>query len=214
MVILVDHHRGVFSCEKRSRQFRCREIGRPDLFFGQSAQLILILIAEDADRESGVLSLAFQFFHDLLRSLRAEARRERVITQIPRKPDAAFHCDILIDQDYRDVYEYHQTNNNDITIVTAVKSFKIPYGVIETGADGLMTALKEKPEQTYMINTGVYIINPNLIDEIPEGKFFHITDLMEKTVSKGGRVGCFPVSENAWKDMGEWNDYLKMINVR
>ena len=78
------------------------------------------------------------------------------------------NCDILIDQDYRDVYEYHQNNHNDITIVTAVKSFRIPYGVIETGEDGLMTGLKEKPEQTYMINAGVSTLNPELIDEIPK----------------------------------------------
>lgn len=123
------------------------------------------------------------------------------------------NCDIIIDQDYRDVYEYHQNNHNDLTIVTAVKSFKIPYGVIETGTDGLMTGLQEKPEQTYMINTGVYILNPSCIDEIPEGEFFHITHLMEKIKARGGRVGCFPVSEHAWKDMGEWPEYLKMINV-
>lgn len=124
------------------------------------------------------------------------------------------NCDIVIDQDYRDVYDYHCENKNDITIVTAVKSIRIPYGVIETGENGLMTGLKEKPEQTYMINTGVYILNPKLIDEIPEGEFFHITHLMEKVKARGGRVGCFPVSENAWRDMGEWPEYLKMINVR
>lgn len=124
------------------------------------------------------------------------------------------NCDIVIDQDYRDVYDYHKENKNDITIVTAVKSLRIPYGVIETGEDGLMTGLREKPEQTYMINTGVYILNPELIDEIPEGEFFHITHLMEKVKARGGRVGCFPVSENAWRDMGEWPEYLKMINVR
>lgn len=123
------------------------------------------------------------------------------------------NCDIIIDQDYRDVYEYHKGNNNDLTIVTAVKSFRIPYGVIETGEDGLMIGLQEKPEQTYMINTGVYILNPELIDEIPEGEFFHITHLMEKIKARGGRVGCFPVSEHAWKDMGEWPEYLKMIDV-
>lgn len=123
------------------------------------------------------------------------------------------NCDIVIDQDYRDVYEYHQSNNNDLTIVTAVKSFRIPYGVIETGEDGLMIGLQEKPEQTYMINTGVYILNPDLIDEIPEREFFHITHLMEKVQGRGGRVGCFPVSEHSWKDMGEWPEYLKMINV-
>lgn len=123
------------------------------------------------------------------------------------------NCDSINEQDYRDVWDYHVQNHNDMTIVTMVKSFKIPYGVIETGEDGLMTALKEKPEQTYQVNTGVYILNPELIDEIPEGEFFHITHLMEKVQKRGGRVGCFPVSEHSWKDMGEWPEYLKMINV-
>lgn len=123
------------------------------------------------------------------------------------------NCDSINDQDYRDVYEYHQINHNDLTIVTMVKSFKIPYGVIETGEDGLMMDLKEKPEQTFQVNTGVYVLNPELIDEIPKGEFFHITHLMEKVKARGGRVGCFPVSEGSWHDMGEWAEYLKMINV-
>lgn len=123
------------------------------------------------------------------------------------------NCDSINEQDYRDVYDYHINNHNDLTIVTMVKSFKIPYGVIETGADGLMVALSEKPELTYQVNTGVYILNPSCIDEIPEGEFFHITHLMEKIKARGGRVGCFPVSEQAWKDMGEWSEYLKMIKV-
>lgn len=123
------------------------------------------------------------------------------------------NCDSINEQDYRDVYDYHVNNHNDMTIVTMVKSFKIPYGVIETGEDGLMMALSEKPELTYQVNTGVYILNPSCIEEIPEGEFFHITHLMEKIKKRGGRVGCFPVSEHAWKDMGEWHEYLKMIKV-
>lgn len=123
------------------------------------------------------------------------------------------NCDSINEQDYRDVWDYHVNNHNDMTIVTMVKSFKIPYGVIETGEDGLMTALKEKPEQTYQVNTGVYILNPELIDEIPHGEFFHITHLMERVQDRGGRVGCFPVSELSWKDMGEWKEYLKFIKI-
>ena len=123
------------------------------------------------------------------------------------------NCDSINEQDYRDVYDYHMSNHNDLTIVTMVKSFKIPYGVIETGEDGLMVSLSEKPELTYQVNTGVYILNPSCIDEIPEGEFFHITHLMERIKARGGRVGCFPVSEHAWKDMGEWHEYLKMISV-
>lgn len=123
------------------------------------------------------------------------------------------NCDSINEQDYRDVWDYHVSNHNDMTIVTMIKSFKIPYGVIETGEDGLMVTLREKPEQTYQVNTGVYILNPQCIAEIPEGEFFHITQLMEKVKAHGGRVGCFPVSEHAWKDMGEWPEYLKMIKV-
>ena len=123
------------------------------------------------------------------------------------------NCDSINEQDYRDVYDYHVSNHNDLTIVTMVKSFKIPYGVIETGEDGLMVSLSEKPELTYQVNTGVYILDPSCIDEIPEGEFFHITHLMEKIKQRGGRVGCFPVSEHAWRDMGEWPEYLKMIDV-
>lgn len=123
------------------------------------------------------------------------------------------NCDIIVEQDYRDVYDYHVLNNNDITVVTAIKSFRIPYGVIETGECGIMTGLTEKPEYTYMINSGVYILQPELINEIPENQLFHITNLIENIKRKGGKVGCFPVSEKAWTDIGEWNEYLKLLKV-
>lgn len=138
------------------------------------------------------------------------------VSQLKGKIDKPFfvsNCDSINEQDYRDVYDYHLRNRNDITVVTMVKSFRIPYGVIETGEGGLMTGLKEKPEEAFQVNTGVYILNPSLIDEIPEGAFFHITHLIERVSGRGGRVGCFPVSERSWKDMGEWPEYLKMIKV-
>ncbi len=121
------------------------------------------------------------------------------------------NCDIIIDQDYRDAYDYHIQNNNEITLISAVKVQRIPYGVIEAGEDGLMQALTEKPEKTYMFNTGVYILNPNVINEIPSDEVFHITDLIATVKARGGRIGCFPVSETAWHDMGEWREYLKII---
>ena len=130
-----------------------------------------------------------------------------------KTPFFVSNCDSINEQDYRDVYKYHVDNRNDLTLVTMVKSFKIPYGVIETGEDGLMTTITEKPELSYQVNTGVYILNPECINEIPEGEFFHITHLMEKIKNRGGRVGCFPVSAQSWKDMGDWKEYLKMIDI-
>lgn len=123
------------------------------------------------------------------------------------------NCDILIEQDLNEIYKYHINSKNDITIVTAIKTYRIPYGVIEAGENGQVVNLSEKPELSYMINTGVYILQSEMIDEVPEGDFFHITDLIEKIRKKGGNVGCFPISEGSWTDIGEWNEYLKLIGV-
>jgi dTDP-glucose pyrophosphorylase len=122
------------------------------------------------------------------------------------------NCDILIDQDYSEVLNYHRTNTNEITIVAAMKHFPIAYGTIETGENGQLLNLSEKPELTFKINSGMYILEPHLLNEIPEDQYFHITDLIGKVKSRSGRIGVFPVSEKSWSDIGNWNDYLRLIS--
>lgn len=121
------------------------------------------------------------------------------------------NCDIIVKQDYREVYQYHKTHKNDLTIVAALRHWRIPYGTIESGVDGKLLGIKEKPELTYMINTGMYVLEPHLLDEIPEDTFFHITDLIGKAREKGYTIGVFPVSEGAWLDIGEWKEYNSTI---
>lgn len=121
------------------------------------------------------------------------------------------NCDIIIDQDFEDIYEYHKNNKNDITIVSALKHHTIPYGTIETGKNGVLEKLSEKPEVNYQINTGVYILEPHVLNNIPEDEFFHITHLIENVKNNEGKVGVFPISAGAWQDIGEWDEYLKYI---
>lgn len=121
------------------------------------------------------------------------------------------NCDIIIDQDLEDIYEYHKNNKNDITIVSALKHHTIPYGTIETGKNGVLKKLSEKPQVTYQINTGVYILEPHVLNHIPEDEFYHITHLIEHIKENNGKVGVFPISEGAWQDIGEWDEYLKYI---
>lgn len=120
------------------------------------------------------------------------------------------NCDILIDQDYSEILEYHKNNNNELTIVAALKHFPIAYGTIETGADGKLINLVEKPELTFKINTGMYILEPHLLNEIPTDEFFHITQLIDNVNNRKGRVGVFPVSEKSWKDIGSWEEINKI----
>lgn len=123
------------------------------------------------------------------------------------------NCDILIEEDYANILEYHRSNKNELTVVAAVKTISIPYGTIITGENGLLESIEEKPTLSFKINTGLYILEPSLLDDIPD-EFFHITHLMEKLKAQGRRVGVYPISQNDWKDMGDWNEYLKLINIR
>ena len=122
------------------------------------------------------------------------------------------NCDIIIDQDYSDILEYHKTNKNEITVVAALKHYSISYGTLTTGENGELKSLIEKPEFTFKINSGMYVLEPHLIDEIPDC-FFHITHLIDNIKKRGGRVGVFPISEKSWKDIGEMHEYLSLINI-
>ncbi len=120
------------------------------------------------------------------------------------------NCDILIEQDYSEILDYHRSNKNEITIIAALKNIPIPYGTIETGKNGRLLKLEEKPELTIKINSGMYILEPHLLEEIPDQKFFHITQLIDGIMARKGNIGVFPVSEKSWKDVGNWNEYMNI----
>lgn len=122
------------------------------------------------------------------------------------------NCDIIINEDYSRILKYHKENKNELTIVAALKNYPIAYGVLYTKENGLLDSIVEKPDLTFKINTGLYILEPNLLDEIPEGQFYHITSLIGKLRKENRRIGVFPVSEKSWIDVGNWNEYFSIIN--
>ncbi len=124
------------------------------------------------------------------------------------------NCDILVEQDYTEIYKYHKENNNELTVVGALKHLDIPYGTLEVGENGILEDITEKPSLTYLINSGLYILEPHLIDEIPTDEFYHITHLIARLMEENRRVGVFPVSEKSWKDIGEWKEYFKFIDLK
>jgi len=121
------------------------------------------------------------------------------------------NCDILIDQDISDIYKYHMSAKNEITIVAALKHYAIPYGILESGPNGSLKSISEKPELIFKINAGLYILEPHLIDEIPENKQYHITTLIEKLQKEKRTIGVFPVSEKSWIDIGDLSEYKKLL---
>ena len=120
------------------------------------------------------------------------------------------NCDALIRADYADIYEHHINCYNDITVVSALKNITVPYGVINSGENGEIISMEEKPTLSYLINTGMYVINPDTIDLIPDDTMFHMTHLVEKVMQQGGKVGTYPISEDSFLDMGEFEEMKRM----
>jgi len=127
------------------------------------------------------------------------------------------NCDILIDANYSDMLKYHKENKNKITLITSLKHFMIPYGVIEIGTASDVDKLIEKPEYDFLVNTGMYILEPETLKDIPKDTFFHITELINYYIGTGEKVGIYPVSDKSWLDMGqikEMESMLERLDIR
>lgn len=128
-----------------------------------------------------------------------------------KEPFFVSNCDILIDCDYTDIVDFHKNNENDITIVASLKHITIPYGVLKINKKGLLEDTVEKPELTYLINTGMYLLEPRTLELIPDDEFFDLPSLFNRCKEVGYKVGIYPVSQNAWMDMGQIEEMNEMI---
>ena len=120
------------------------------------------------------------------------------------------NCDALLTANYDSMIRFHKDNGNTITMICAYKNLNIPYGVVEIGANGLIKNMKEKPLMSFLTNTGIYIVEPEVIEDVEDGESIGFPDIIEREKKKGKRVAVFPVSENDWMDMGQLPELEKM----
>jgi NDP-sugar pyrophosphorylase family protein len=70
--------------------------------------------------------------------------------------------------------------------------------------------MKEKPELSFFINTGFYVVDPKIIRELEDNKPIGFPDIIENYKAKGEKVGIYPISENNWMDMGQLDEMEEM----
>ena len=116
------------------------------------------------------------------------------------------NCDILIEENYDKIYKFHKKEKNLITMVCSLKHIVIPYGVIDLSENGEIVSMREKPELSFLTNTGMYIVEPNVIEELKDNEAVGFPDIIEKYKSQGEKIGIFPISENSWMDMGQLDE--------
>jgi dTDP-glucose pyrophosphorylase len=114
------------------------------------------------------------------------------------------NCDIVVDADYADIVRYHREHGNMITLIASTRHETIPYGVCEVAEGGALVSIREKPQFNFLVSTGFYVIEPSILDRVPDGTFIHMTDIINGCLADGLPVGVYPVSERSWVDIGEF----------
>ena len=115
-------------------------------------------------------------------------------------PFIVCNADVLAHIEYGKLMEFHARANAQATICLALHQTQIPFGVAEF-EDDQFTGLREKPIEEFLVNAGVYVLDPTALDSAPDGRFD-----MPDLIARLDRLAAYPV-EGYWIDIGRWEDY-------
>jgi NDP-sugar pyrophosphorylase family protein len=118
----------------------------------------------------------------------------------------AMNGDVLTTLDYRKLVEYHREQRNAVTIATHKRSIKIDYGMLHIDVASRVQRYEEKPEIASPVSMGVYVMEPSVLDYIPEKGHFDFPDLVRALLAAGEPVGAY-IHDGLWFDIGRHEDY-------
>ena len=115
--------------------------------------------------------------------------------------------DVLTKTNFQHIFDYHETNKADITIGGRENIINSPYGVIQF--DGItFQNIIEKPSIKQIINAGIYVLNPDLIDLIQKDKYLDMPDFITFCNSQNKNIIVYPIHEY-WIDVGKKETFDK-----
>jgi NDP-sugar pyrophosphorylase family protein len=123
------------------------------------------------------------------------------------KPFFVINGDILTKLNFEQFMQFHIKMNNAITIGTKKYEMEIPYGVVDI-KDESVISICEKPTLDFFVSGGLYCLNPETLEHIPENEYFDITQLISSYIQANNKVGSFPITEY-WMDIGQMEDYRR-----
>ncbi len=132
------------------------------------------------------------------------------LSLLPERPTSPFlvmNADLLTEVPLREMLDFHNRENNAVTVALKRDSFKIPYGVAEV-QNGRIIALREKPAYDMDVNTGVYIVSPSVLDYLPKGQRCDMPQLVNQLLDSNAQIGSFPIHE-FWLDVGTHEHFEK-----
>ena len=105
-------------------------------------------------------------------------------------PVLVLNGDQIIHVDVAAMLDHHGANGCVATIGAGPHQVQLPYGLISQ-RDGLLLGIEEKPSMSYLVNRGIYVLEPSVLDYIPTDQDFPITNLFELLLERKSQVGVF-----------------------
>ena len=133
------------------------------------------------------------------------------LSLIPKKekgPIIIANGDVLTKMNSNLLLDFHKNKNNDLTITSINYNHQLPFGSI-TIKNNKISKLVEKPETTYKVNAGIYVINKEIYKKVEKNKNISMTELIKKLLSKKKKIGVFPIYES-WEDLGDKKNLIKL----
>lgn len=118
----------------------------------------------------------------------------------PAAPFIVANCDVLTTTNFQDLLEFHINQGATATVGVREFRYQVPFGVMEL-AGSQLRRITEKPEHTWLINGGLYVLDPAAIDVIPKGEFFDMTDVIAALITKAAPVSTYMI-RRYWIDIG------------
>ena len=114
--------------------------------------------------------------------------------------------DVLSDLDFKAMIEYHRSRKGDATVALSRRKVHIDYGVVEVDKDLFFSVWNEKPTIDYLVSMGIYLLEPEALESMPEEGFFNLPDLIVRLKSQNKRVAGY-LHHGFWLDIGRPDDY-------
>lgn len=127
------------------------------------------------------------------------------LMETPTEPLLVMNGDVLTQVDFQAMFRFHKEHQAILTVGVRQFDIQVPFGVVETN-DEKVISISEKPQLSFLVNAGIYILEPQAHAYIPKETRFDMTDLMKLLIDKEIKVVSFPIVEY-WLDVGNPKDY-------
>ncbi|MCB1800872.1 MAG: nucleotidyltransferase family protein [Gammaproteobacteria bacterium] len=128
-----------------------------------------------------------------------------LLPQRPREPVIVMNGDLLTKVDFVRLLDFHHQQGFVATMAMREHQQQVPYGVLKIGDGYVVNELVEKPVERYYVNAGIYILDPQTLDLVPDQKFYDMPTLFNSLMEQGRKVGGFPLRDY-WVDIGRMED--------